>query len=475
MLHDYQRPRPSYSRFWAWATVILVVLLAALIRIHLLDAPFERDEGEYAYAGQLILKGIPPYAEVYNMKMPGIYGAYALIMAVFGQTHGGIHLGLLLINAATTVFLFLLVMRLYGPFTGAMAAACFAVLCLGQAVLGIFANAEHFVILPAVGGILLLVRAVDSGRKVHIFLSGLLLGVAFIMKQHGAAFIAFGGLYLFLSLFTRRLSLSECVSKFLLFSAGAVVPFGLTCLILLWAGVFERFWFWTFLYASKYVSSVPLSTGLGILKKQITPIVDSSVLIWALAGVGLTALVWDKQARTRTLFVSLFSIFSFLAVCPGFYFRPHYFILLLPAIALLAAIGMSSVGRLLSDSTPVKKGVPVLLAAIALSHSLYANRLFLFQASPSMATRMAYDLRPFPESIEVARYIEEHSSEDDRIAVIGSEPQIYFYSKRLSATGYIYTYALMEEHDYALKMQKEMITEIYSTGLKYIIGSTSKG
>jgi hypothetical protein len=269
-------------------TVILVVLLAALIRIHLLDAPIERDEGEYAYAGQLILKGIPPYAEVYNMKMPGIYGAYALIMAVFGQTHGGIHLGLLLINAATTVFLFLLVMRLYGPFTGAMAAACFAVLCLGQAVLGIFANAEHFVILPAVGGILLLVRAVDSGRKVHIFLSGLLLGVAFIMKQHGAAFIAFGGLYLFLSLFTRRLSLSECVSKFLLFSAGAVVPFGLTCLILLWAGVFERFWFWTFLYASKYVSSVPLSTGLGILKKQITPIVDSSVLIWVLIPCGLS-------------------------------------------------------------------------------------------------------------------------------------------------------------------------------------------
>jgi hypothetical protein len=82
---------------------------------------------------------------------------------------------------------------------------------------------------------------------------------------------------------------------------------------------------------------------------------------------------------------------------------------------------------------------------------------------------MAYDLRPFPESIEVARYIEEHSSEDDRIAVIGSEPQIYFYSKRLSATGYIYTYALMEEHDYALKMQKEMITEIESARPEFII------
>jgi hypothetical protein len=469
MLYDYQRLQQMHSRYWAWGTVILLVLLTAAIRIHLLDAPFERDEGEYAYAGQLILEGVPPYAEVYNMKMPGIYGAYALIMAVFGQTHGGIHLGLLLVNAATTVLLFLLVKRLYGPFTGAVAAAFFAVLSLGQAVQGIFANAEHFVILPAVGGTFLLVHAIDSGRKVHIFLSGLLFGVAFIMKQHGAAFIAFGGLFLFLTLFTRRLAWPVCISKFLVFLAGAVVPFGLTCLVLLWAGVFERFWFWTFLYAGKYVSSNPLSTGLETFKSQITQIVVRSPLIWTLAVVGLTARVWDKGARTNALFVYLFSIFSFLAVCPGFYFRPHYFILLLPAVALLAGIGVSSAGRLFSGSTAVTKGMPVFLAVLALFLSLYADRVFLFQSSPSMATRMSHSANPFPESIEIARYIGEHSSEHSRIAVIGSEPQIYFYSKRRSATGYIYTYALMEKHDLALKMQKEMITEIESARPEFLI------
>jgi hypothetical protein len=458
-----------HSRYWAWVTVLVIVLFTAAIRFHLLEAPFERDEGEYAYAGQLILEGILPYAEVYNMKMPGIYGAYALIMAVFGQTHGGIHLGLLLVNAATIVLLFLLVKKLYGPFTGALAAAFFAVLSLGQAVQGIFANAEHFVILPVVGGTVLLLHAIDSGRKAHIFLSGLLFGVAFIIKQHSAAFIAFGGLYLFLTFFTRRLAWSECVSKFLVFLAGAVIPFGLICLILLWAGVFERFWFWTFLYAGKYVSSIPLSTGLMIFKNQITPIVVRSPLVWTLAGVGLTALVRDKEARTNALFVSLFSIFSFLAVCPGFYFRPHYFLLLLPAIALLAAIGVSSVGRLFSGSMAITKGVPVLLVVLALSLSLYVDRVLLFRSSPSMATRITYGANPFPESIEVARYIEEHSSEDDLIAVIGSEPQIYFYSKRRSATGYIYTYALMVQHDLALNMQKEMITEIVSARPEFLI------
>ena len=40
-------------------------------------------------------------------------------------------------------------------------------------------------------------------------------------------------------------------------------------------------------------------------------------------------------------FLREFLLFSFLAVCPGFYFRRHYFILMLPAIALLAGVAVS--------------------------------------------------------------------------------------------------------------------------------------
>ena len=84
--------------WWALATIVFTLIVA--IRIRLLGIPLERDEGEYAYAGQLILQGIPPYKLAYNMKFPGTYAAYALIMSIFGQTIVGIHIGLLLINAA---------------------------------------------------------------------------------------------------------------------------------------------------------------------------------------------------------------------------------------------------------------------------------------------------------------------------------------------------------------------------------------
>jgi len=95
-------------RAWAWMTVLIVVVAAAATRLRLLDVPLDRDEGEYGYFGQLLLHGVPPYAAAYNLKLPGIYGVYAAILAAFGQSPAAIHLGLLVVNAATTI----LVLRL---------------------------------------------------------------------------------------------------------------------------------------------------------------------------------------------------------------------------------------------------------------------------------------------------------------------------------------------------------------------------
>ena len=41
----------------------LVALFVVVVRVRLLDLPFERDEGEFALMGKMILDGVPPYAE----------------------------------------------------------------------------------------------------------------------------------------------------------------------------------------------------------------------------------------------------------------------------------------------------------------------------------------------------------------------------------------------------------------------------
>jgi hypothetical protein len=113
--------------------------------------------------------------------------------------------------------------------------------------------------------------------------------------------------------------------------------------------------------------------------------------------------------------------------------------------------------------------LPIFLVAAVLIGPTYILRGFFFQATPVQACRMMYGINPFPESIGIAAYIKSRSTENDKIAVIGSEPQIYFYSNRKSATGYIYVYGLMEPHDYASKMQIEMIHEIEKARPKYAV------
>src|SRR5438477_11240316 len=142
-----------------WILLAVVIAVVVFIRIHFLAIPLERDEGEYAYAGQLMLQGIPPYMLAYNMKFPGTYAAYALIMSIFGQTIFGIHLGLLLVNIAKSGLIFLLGRRLMNiSKAGIAAATTYLVLSVSPSVLGLAAHATHFVMLPVLGGTLLLLN-----------------------------------------------------------------------------------------------------------------------------------------------------------------------------------------------------------------------------------------------------------------------------------------------------------------------------
>src|SRR5271168_4119259 len=98
----------------SWRRILFLLLLGAVcaIRLPLLDRPLDRDEGEYAYAGQLMLAGIPPYKLAYNMKLPGTYAAYAAVFAVFGESAQAVHFGLLLANLATIILIALIGKRL---------------------------------------------------------------------------------------------------------------------------------------------------------------------------------------------------------------------------------------------------------------------------------------------------------------------------------------------------------------------------
>ena len=458
----------SLRRAWVLGVLALVGLATAGIRLRLLDIPLDRDEGEYAYFGQLLLQGIPPYAQAYNFKMPGIYAVYALILAAFGQTPAGIHLGLLVVNVVTIVLVFLVARRHFDTRVAVVAAAAFAALSLSPRLLSTAAYAEHFVLPPVLAGLLILPRAIDR-RSVAAYLgSGALFGTAFVVKQSAGAFLLFAVLYVLLGMRDdTRLRLAASAALV----AGALAPFAAVCLLMLLAGTFPNFWFWTFTYASKYATAMPLARGVLNLDSALRRILPASYLVVVLACLGLSTFLWDRETRSRGLLVPLLLGASLLATSAGLYFLPQYFVLLLPALAILTGVAVDSVTRRLASvrARALRYGIPIVLATVPLLHLVYLERTILFTDTPHEASRAIYGSNPFPESVEIGRYIREHTTPGERIAVVGSEPQIYFYARRLAATGYVYTYALMEPQPYAAAMQRQMIREIEILDPRFVV------
>jgi len=461
----------SQKRCIYWG-LFLIILTTAAIRYPLLEVPLERDEGEYAYAAQLILQGIPPYKSMYSMKLPGIYGIYALILTIFGQTHQGIHLCLLFINAATIIMIFFLVKRLINPIAGISAAASFAFLSLGQSVLGISANSEHFVILFAVSSASLLLNGIKSQKLLLLFFSGICAGFSFLVKQHGVSFIIFGAILILTQIYKNNsISPKNIVYQALFFIVGSVLPYVITLVFFYYLGVFNKFWFWTVEYALSYTDLIPLDIARKNFVRSVVQVLKSSPAIWIVSGTGLIAALVNKKNGLDKHFVLLFFVFSFIAIFPGFYFRPHYFILLLPAASIFFGAGIVALSESIGKTSLFshKNSFSILLILICLSSTLFIQRTFLFQMSPRQVSRLTYGLNPFPESLEIKDIIQKLSKKEDRIAVLGSEPQIFFYSNRHSATGYVYMYPLMECHDFAKQMQIEMIQEIEKAAPELLI------
>lgn len=481
------------NNFYLLLLAILVLLISS-IRWRLAGMPLERDEGEYAYFGHLILNGITPYQEAYNMKLPGIYYMYALIMAVFGESFKGIHIGLLIMNAGTMILLFSAFKKFFNPMTGLIVAGFYGLMSITFNVLGFAAHATHFAVFyvalslfflaplfPPKGGEQIRNSLPLRGRwrGLFAFLTGTMLGMAFLMKQQAVYFILFGGIVFVIFQFLEKPPLSlpleqgrdvrrtkgvwRIIKHTSLFSLGVFVPYLLVVLIMLASGTFDKFWFWTVQYASKYASGLPWSQGKDLLDMTFAPIWAEFKWIWILAIAGIVIVLFTKFSIKQKILAIVFAVFAALATTPGFYFRQHYFIVALPAAALLASIALDYAGRWTAEKTKIKL-ISILLPLIVFiffyNNVVSKTDWFYSAKDPVALCKMIYGTNPFVESVEIANYIKANSSDTDKIAVLGSEPQIPFYANRKSVTGHIYTYGLMEIHEYNLKMQEEMIAEI---------------
>ena len=104
--------------------------------------------------------------------------------------------------------------------------------------------------------------------------------------------------------------------------------------------------------------------------------------------------------RPSRLWLLGFCLVSALTVIPGFYFRKHYFLLTLPAAALLAGCAVSGARRLWSQRMKSSRlgDWPVWCYALMVAATVIAKSGIWFIRTPVQIARGTYGADPLPES-----------------------------------------------------------------------------
>jgi hypothetical protein len=397
-------------------------------------------------------------------------------MALFGETPAGIHFGMIIVTTLTALMLFWLGKKILDETAGIVAATCYAVLAASPSMLGLAGHATQFAAFFAIAGLCVMWRARQNSKWFTAAAAGILFGTAILMKQHAAIIALWAGIAFAGTCFRKaEISAGKKFRLVAAFGIGIILPFGLCCFWLWHAGVFRNFWFWTIQYARQYesitASIVPLSKLHIVFLYHFNLAISDFSILWLVPAAGLAIIWFDSRLKSLRFWIIGFFLAATATVFPGFYFRPHYFLLMLPALALLAGCAVSGTGELWRQRAAASRlgDWPVWGYALILAVAILEDPDVWFVMTPLQVETRLYGVRPFSASAAIAGFIEKNSAPDSRVAVLGSEPEIYFLSHRRSATGYIYTYALMEPQAFARKMQDDMIREIENAAPEFVV------
>lgn len=454
--------------------LVAVILLVALIRSKFLLIPFERDEGGYSYYGKMLLAGKVPYKDFYEQKLPGIFYFYAAIIAIFGSSVSDLHTGFIVVNIITILALYFSAKMLFSPITGLITAVTFAIVSITPSLSGFTVQSEHGLALFASIGLLFYVLSRNNNKWYWYLLMGLALGTGFMVKTTGLFMMFWGGLILILDFLTSKEKVFKLLFKQVFFYVfGAAIVIGLLILSVYVRGSYNEFVFWVFSINKYYANRITFEEGMKYFGYSRDAIVANYKFFW-MQSIAAFFLLFLRSIDLRTkLFILSIGFFSFVAIVPGYYFYGHYWIQILPGMAILSGFTYYAVTKTLKDrfkltSPTIKYSYLAIFGILVLTH-LNKNRSYYFNPNYELIMRQVYGNNPFPESMEIANYLNKLLKPGDQIAVVGSEPEIYIYTNTQAPTQHVFFSTIVAGIPEHKKLQREFSSEIEKAKPKYFL------
>lgn len=396
--------------------------LSFILRLAFLYEPFERDEGLYAYIGQEILRGGIPYKDAIENKPPGIYYLYAGFIALVGNSTEGIRLLSAGYSLLTVLSIYYLASHLYGARAGLLSSFFYGIFSSGPMIRGSSSQCEVFMVLPMVLSVYLFIRNVDTNKRIYLLLSGFLAGIAVFIKTTGLPNLL---LILIFTLFTTK-GIKDRALNMLTFLIPVTLMACFTFLYFSYHDALDDLIYWNFTYQRTY-GRQPFSL---MWDRFTTRGIDTSsehLLLWMVAIPTVFRLLFKELGLRNILAVMLIPASLAAVFMPGT-FWPHYFILMIPVLSILAGAGLAE----LWDER--KKWFLIVLPVLvtAFLYSVKLDYAYYAVYSPEEVSANKYGTSIFGESIKIAKYIKERTDEDDYIFQWGWQPELYFLTDRQS-------------------------------------------
>mgnify|MGYP000507138891 CR=1 FL=1 len=411
--------------------LVLILLLTIGLRIPSLFEPYwYGDENIYLVLGQALKKGLVFYRDIHDNKPPLLYLLAAISGSVFYFRL------LLMVWFGVTIIVFYKLMEKFFPekdFSKYLA----VLLMIGLTTIfeGNIANAEIFIILPVITGMLMAIN------KKCFFGIGWLMAIGFLFKV--PALFDFGALLIWLILVEEK-KLKNSIKLI----AGFLLPVGLSIAYYWRVGGLEPYVRSALMQNIGYLNSwstgnhtnTSLMSQIGLIKRGLVTAVGLG--IFTVAGIKF------KFSRLEKLSFIWFLMALFGALLSGRPY-PHYLIQVAAPLAILLT------NLVAKTQQPVKvfAGISLVIFGwyywqIRFWHypllPYYKNYWQYLTKQKSLEAYRNYFDPKMEQNYQISQYIKTRTKPDDRIFVWADEPGIYALAERLPVGRYTVAYHIID-------------------------------
>ena len=461
------------TKYLTYALLAILVLLVIFIRLKLDGIPMERDEGIYAYGGRMILDGKVPYLDFYEQKFPGLFYSYAAIMAIFGRTLEGIHHGFTFLNVVTIVMLFFVGRRLFNDFTGVIVAATFALISLTPYASGFTRQSEHILVFFATAAILSTLKALDTNRLLWFVLAGVMACLSLLVKTNGVFYIIMLGLSMVIYYaLIKPIDWKKLLLNIGTYSVAVFATFGLMCLVMAAQGALGEMWYFAVEFPRTYLSAVPFDVGMSFLQQFGGKVVNGYLPFWIIAACGVFLLFFTKENLHKKIWMPIWAALAFMTVTPGFRFYGHYWLMVMPILAVLVGAAFYGLQSLLKGRGKMLATlIPALIFGLIFIQNIASHSSYYFDPNYENIIRDTYGMNPFPEAKVIGDKLKPMAKKGDKILLFGSEPQLYIYTGMDAPNRHAYFTHLVSDatKTRANDWQKEYIDNLNTEKPRFIV------